>query len=46
MSVLLNCCFIVKCIESVFHVNDEPEGKFLYTETDNKSCFVLYLYCM
>ena len=22
------------------HVNDEPEGKFLHTEIDNKSCFV------
>ena len=28
----------------MFHVNDEPESKFLYTETIKLCCIVLY--CM
>ena len=32
--------FIVNCIEC-FHVNDEPESKFLYTETIKLYCIVL-----
>ena len=40
--VLLSCwCFIVNCIEC-FYVNDEPESKFLYTETIKLYCIVLY----
>ena len=37
--ILLSCwCFIVNC-SACFYVNDEPESKFLYTET-------IKLYCM
>ena len=44
-SVLLfkEFCFIVNFIEC-FYVNDEPESKFLYTETIKLYCIVLY--CM
>ena len=34
-------CFIVNFIEC-FYVNDEPESKFLYTETVKLHCIVLY----
>ena len=40
-SVSLSCwCFVVNCIEC-FYVNDEPESKFLYTETIKLYCIVL-----
>ena len=37
-------CFIVNCIEC-FYVNDEPESKFLYTETIKLYCKVQELSC-
>ena len=41
LRVSLSCWrFIVNCIEC-FHVNDEPESKFLYTETIKLYCIVL-----
>ena len=30
----------------MFYTNDEPEGKFLYTERDNKVVFYCILYCI
>ena len=28
----------------MFYVNDDPEGKFLYTETIKLYCILMYLY--
>ena len=42
LRALLSCwCFMVK-MYWMFYVNDEPEGKFLYTETIKLYCIVIF----